>query len=122
MTYITIILEYKRLAYFNSSLRSLLLKAPSRRLKLPFRYSCALISKIRTDIRGNELFSIIKPEWLRALREKVFHKTCTYAGSYRGVCENPCLLGADGDDVAFGVKQSIALAAARTINPCNHTT
>ena len=22
----------------------------------------------------------------------------------------------------FGVKQSIALAAARTINPCNHTT
>ena len=45
-----------------------------------------------------------------------------YAGSYGGVCENPCLLGADGDDVAFGVKQSIALAAARTINLCNHTT
>ena len=39
-----------------------------------------------------------------------------YAGSYGGVCENPCMLGADGDDVAFGVKQSIALAAAQTID------
>ena len=45
-----------------------------------------------------------------------------YAGSYGGVFENPCLLGADGDDVDFGVKQSIALAAARTISPCNHST
>ena len=44
-----------------------------------------------------------------------------YAGSYGGVCVNPCMLGAYGDDVAFGVKQSIALAAARTIKPCNHT-
>ena len=53
-------------------------------------------------------------------REDVLYNP--YAGSYGGVCENPCMLGADGEDVAFGVKQSISLAAARTINPCNHTT
>ena len=48
--------------------------------------------------------------------------TIRMLGATEVYVKNPCLLGADGDDVAFGVKQSIALAAARTINPCNHTT
>ena len=50
-------------------------------------------------IRVNEIFSIRKPEWLRALREKVFYKT-HILGATEVFCENPCLLGADGDDVA----------------------
>ena len=79
-------------------------------------------------IRVNELFSIIKPEWLSALREKVFYTirmlgaTDVYVKTRACWEQTEMKLGADGDDVAFGVKQSIALAAARTINPCNHTT
>ena len=72
----------------------------------------------------------IKPELLGALGEFTKNRV---AGSNRRVYENPScwehsvslrkpeLLGGVGGGDVFE-KQSISLAAARTINPCNHTT
>ena len=80
----------------------------------------------------SKMFSEEKPELLGAIGEKVFYKT-RVAGSNRRVYETPScwehsvslrkpeLLGAVGGGDVFE-KQSTALAAARTINPCNHTT
>ena len=77
------------------------------------------------------MFPEEKPESLGAIGEKVFYKT-HLAGANGDVYE-PEVLGAFGEFVktlAAGgsrrwrcfEKQSTALAAARTINPCSHIT